>query len=79
MLETQHNLMFILSTTNVPMLLNLSITPLSAPAVRAPAPAPAPAPYPNPATARTATPAGGGPNAAPAACCNQGCPVCNPA
>jgi hypothetical protein len=82
MLETQHNLMWLPSITNVPMLLNLSV-PIRAPQVgRAPGPAPsvrAPAPAPSPEAPHAPTPPGGVPNVAPVARRDQGRPIRNTA
>jgi hypothetical protein len=79
-LETQNNLMWLPSITNVPLLLNLSVpirappagrTSGPAPPVRAPAPAPSSAPY------QVSTPPGGAPIVAPVARRDKGRPVRN--
>jgi hypothetical protein len=82
MLETQNNLMWLPSITNVPMLLNLSV-PIRAPPVgRTPGPAPpvrASAPAPSSAAYHVPNPPGGVPNVAPVARRDQGRPVRNTA
>jgi hypothetical protein len=82
MLETQNNLMWLPSITNVPMLLNLSV-PIRAPPVgRTPGPAPpvrAPGPTPSSVAYHVPTPPGGAPNVAPVARRDQGRPVRNTA
>jgi hypothetical protein len=82
MLETQNNLMWLPSTTNVTMLLKLSV-PIRAPQVgRTPGPAPpirAPVPALSPAARHIPTPSGGVPTVAPAACRDQGRPIRNTA
>jgi hypothetical protein len=82
MLETQNNLMWLPSITNVPMLLNLSVPIRAPPAGRTPAPPPpvrAPVPAPSSAAYHVSTPPGGAPNVAPVARRDQGRPVWNTA
>jgi hypothetical protein len=82
MLETQNNLMWLPSITNVPMLLNLSVPIRAPPAGRTPGPAPpdrAPAPAPSSAACHVSTPPNRTPNVAPVTRRDQGRPVRNTA
>jgi hypothetical protein len=82
MLETQNNLMWLPSITNVPMLLNLSVPIRARPVGRTPGPALpiiAPAPAPSSAAYHVPTPPGGVPDVAPVARRDQGRPVRNTA
>jgi hypothetical protein len=82
MLETQNNLTWLPSITNVPMLLDMSVPIRTHQVGRAPGPAPparAPAPAPSPAAPHVPSPLDGVLNVAPVVRRDQGRPILNTA